>query len=117
MSIISNIQNELQGNQVEIIRAKTKADTIRNTTVAIYESMKEAFNQGSTMFWASEDATPEDIAAYLGTNASGIFYLHARLGEVLALVDPSGIAEGLSVVGEYTQNGDGSITIIQPSGE
>jgi len=116
MSIINDVKNDLAVD-ISVTRAKTKADSLKAMTVGIYDSMVSTFNQGSVMFWNSQDATPQDIADQLGTNASGIFYLHARLGEVLSLVDPSGIAEGLSVVGEFTQNGDGTVTVIPPSGE
>jgi hypothetical protein len=117
MNIIEEIQNELAGHPNNVTRSKTKADSLKAMTIGVYNQMVQTFNEGSYMFWASQDASPQEIADSLGTSASGIFYLHARLGEVLSLVDPSGIAEGLSVIGQYAQNQDGSITVIPPSGE
>ena len=116
MSIINDVKDEL-ALEINISRAKTKADSLKAMTIGVYDQMVNTFNSGSTMFWNSQDATPQEIADELGTNASGIFYLHARLGEVLALIDPSSIADGLSVVGEFTQNEDGSITVIPTPGE
>ena len=117
MNIINNLQDELQPVQSSITIAKDKANSLRAMTIGVYSQMVQTFNEGSNMFWNSQDATPQEIADELGTNASGIFYLHARLGEVLALIDQTSIANGLSVVGQFTQNEDGSITVIQQSGE
>lgn len=116
MSVINNIKNEL-ANANTISIAKSRADSLKTTTVNIYDAMTAAFNEGAYNFWATQDCSPQDIANELGTNASGIFYLHARLGELIALVDPSTIAPGLSVVGTYTNNPDGSIIVTSvPSG-
>jgi hypothetical protein len=59
-------------------------------------------------------ATPEEIAEELGTDAKEVFYLHARLGELIALVKPEAIAEGLGVVGDFTMNEDGTVTVLPP---
>ena len=84
-----------------------------------FENMVNSFNEGARVFWSNGmGATPEEIAAKLGTDASEVFSLHAKLGNLIAEVKPEAIAEGLSVVGEFTQNQDGTITVIPPpSGE
>jgi uncharacterized protein YpbB len=82
-----------------------------------FEQMVNSFNGGSRVFWSNEmGATPEQIAAQLGTDASEVFSLHAKLGNLIAEIKPEAIAEGLSVVGEFIQNQDGTITITEPSG-
>ena len=82
-----------------------------------FEQMVNSFNEGSRVFWSNEmSATPEQIAAQLGTDASEVFSLHAKLGNLIAEIKPEAIAEGLSVVGEFIQNEDGTITITEPSG-
>ena len=116
MTIINNLKDELVSPN-SINRAKTKADTLKAMTVGVYDQIVSSFNDGAMQFWASEDATPQEIADQLGTNASGIFYLHARLGELVALVDPASIQRGLSAIGTYDNNADGSITITSvPTG-
>lgn len=83
-----------------------------------FEQMVNSFNEGSRVFWSNGmGATPEEIAAELGTDASEVFSLHAKLGNLIAEVKPEAIAEGLSVVGNFTMNEDGTVTVIQPSGE
>jgi hypothetical protein len=116
MSIINDVKNDLAVD-ISVTRAKTRADSLKAMTVGIYDNMVNTFNQGSLMFWDSQDATPQEIANQLGTNASGIFHLHARLGELLAMVDQESVQLGLSKVGQFTQNEDGTITVIQSSGE
>lgn len=116
MTIINNLKDEL-GSSNNIDRAKTKADTLKAMTVGVYDQIVSSFNDGAMQFWASQDATPQEIADQLGTNASGIFYLHARLGELAALIDPTAIQRGLNAVGTYDNNSDGSITVTSvPTG-
>lgn len=117
MSIIDNIKIEISPLEDAVAIAKTKADHLKVSVVNTYESMKNSFNEGSHIFWASTDCTPQEIADQLGTNASGIFYLHARLGELLYLVDPASISSSMSVIGTYDNNPDGTITITSvPTG-
>ena len=116
MTIINNLRNELSVDN-SMSRAKTKADSLKAMTVGVYEEIVNSFNEGSVKFWGSQDATPQEIADQLGTNASGIFYLHARLGELAALVDHNAIQRGLNAVGTYDNNPDGSITVTSvPTG-
>ncbi len=116
MTIINNLRNELSTDN-STTRAKTKADSLKAMTVGVYEQIVSSFNDGAVKFWGSQDATPQEIADELGPNASGIFYLHARLGELAVLVDPDAIQRGLNAVGTYDNNPDGSITITSvPTG-
>lgn len=111
MSIL-NDENQLQPSAEKIAAEKLKQ--ISKTT---FEIMVSAFNSGSQEFWNnSNGASPSGIAAELSTDAGEVFYLHARLGELISLINPAKIQSGLSIVGEFTQNEDGTITIIEPSG-
>jgi hypothetical protein len=47
----------------------------------------------------------------LGSDAKEIFELHAKLGALIASVKPEAISEGSAVVGNFTMNDDGSVTI------
>ena len=73
--------------------------------------MVSAFNDGSVFFWTNSEATPQEIADELGTDAKEVFELHGKLGTLLSEIDPSAIASGLAVVGSFTYNEDGTITI------
>jgi hypothetical protein len=81
----------------------------------LYGHMVNAFNKGAKTFWANAQATPEDIAAALGTDAVEVFSLHAKLGALLATVDPAAIAAGAAVVGQFEYNEDGTVTIEEPA--
>jgi len=38
--------------------------------------------------------------------------LHGKLGALLASVKPEAVADGVSVVGQFTMNEDGTVTIL-----
>jgi hypothetical protein len=96
--------------------ASQAAKRLITITKRTYDQMVMAFNNGSELFWANGmGATPEEVAEALGTDAQEVFYLHARLGEVLSLIRPEAIAQGVSVVGEFTMNEDGTVTVLPPA--
>jgi hypothetical protein len=96
--------------------ASQAAERLIRMTKNTYDQMVMAFNHGSEVFWSNRmGATPEEVSAALGSDAKEVFYLHARLGELIGLVKPEAIAEGLSVVGEFTMNEDGTVTVIPPT--
>lgn len=95
----------------EITPAMRQANQIKQNVRTTFQSMVVAFNNGSKQFWSNAQANPSQIAAALGTDAKEVFELHARLGALLAQVKPDAIQEGLSVVGEFTYNEDGTVTI------
>jgi len=91
---------------------KRAAREIIRMTKQVFEMMVSAFNRGSQTFWNNNDgATPQQIAAELGVDAKEIFELHAKLGQLIASIKPEAITEGLSVVGNFEYNEDGSITV------
>lgn len=87
------------------------ARSLLRTTKKTFEAMSAAFNNGSREFWVNSEATPQEIAAVLGTDAREVFELHAQLGALLAEVKPESITEGLSHVGDIVYNEDGTVTI------
>ena len=94
------------------------ASQLVNTTVRTFQQMVDSFNRGSIMFWNNpQGATPEEIAAALGTSAQEVFSLHYKLGQLIGSVRPEAIAEGLSVIGEFTYNEDGSVNVVVPEPE
>ena len=108
VSLINNLTSPVQEPTAE----QQAAQRLIEMTKFTYEDMVRTFNEGSKLFWDNNDGiSASGINAELGANASGIFYMHARLGDTIALIDPSAIADGLSVVGSFTQNEDGTITL------
>lgn len=99
----------------EITPAQRQANQIKQQVRTAYQSMVVAFNQGAKQFWRNPQASPSQIAAALGTDAVEVFQLHAKLGALLADVRPSAIQEGASVVGQFTYNADGTVTITPPA--
>lgn len=91
------------------------AERLKRIAKNTYDQMVMAFNDGSEIFWANRmGATPEEVGAALGADAREIFALHAKLGQLIGEVKPEAIAHGLSLVGDFTINEDGTITIVPP---
>lgn len=96
--------------------AKMAANRLIQMTKQTYNQMVQSFNQGSQAFWKNGmGASPKDIAAELGTDAKEVFELHAKLGQLIASVKPEAIAEGASLVGQFTMNEDGTVTVTPVS--
>jgi hypothetical protein len=107
MSILDN--NE----PIAIPQATRTAHQLINMTVRCYQQMVDNFNRGAIIFWQNpQGLTPTEIAAELGTNAKEVFELHYKLGQLLGSVKPESIQEGVGLVGNFTYNEDGSVTIV-----
>lgn len=91
------------------------ANSIKTTTKITFQYMVNAFNNGSKAFWKNARATPEELAAALGSDAKEIFELHYALGLLINNIKPDAIAGGWSVIGQFTMNDDGTVTIIAPT--
>lgn len=78
-----------------------------------FDQMVNNFNEGARVFWQNpRGASPEDIAKELGTDAKEVFELHYKLGQLIGSVKPDSITEGNSLVGNFTMNEDGTVTVI-----
>ena len=102
--------------------ADMAADRLKGLTRSTFQQMAMAFNIGSQLFWKNSDASPADIATALGSDAKEVFELHYKLGQLIGSVKPDSISEGLNVIGNFTMNEDGTVTIIPsdpvlPAGE
>lgn len=100
-----------QNNVAQVNPALMAANRLRATTRQTFNMMVQAFNQGAQTFWKNPRATPQEIADQLGADAKEIFELHSKLGSLLATVKPDSVAEVSSVIGSFTVNQDGTITI------
>lgn len=97
--------------------AEKVAARIKNDARLLYRKMVDSFVSGAHAFWANSEATPAEIAEALGTDAVEIFSLHAKIGALLAEVNPAAIASGAAVVGQFEYNEDGTVTIIEEESE
>lgn len=90
------------------------ANQLKQTTRQTFNQLVQVFNQGAKQFWSNPHATPAEIAAALGPQGAEVFQLHGKIGQLLAQVKPESIAPGMAVVGEFTYNEDGTLTVIEP---
>ena len=105
MSILNPLPNE------PITNAQRIANSLKQQARNAFRSLVGVYTTGSKSFWQNPAATPQEIAAALGTDGAELFQLHAKIGQLLADVKPDSVAEGLSVVGQFSINEDGVITI------
>ena len=83
-----------------------------------FNQMANSFNEGARVFWQNpRGASPQDIADELGTDAAEVFTLHYKLGQLIAEVKPEAIAEGVALVGNFTMNEDGTVTVLTSTPE
>lgn len=95
--------------------ADRTAQQIKQQARMTYHQLVNAFNTGAQMFWKNGQATPVEIAAALGKDGKEIFELHGKIGALLATIKPEAIASGVAVVGQFSYNNDGSVTITPPA--
>ena len=92
--------------------AERAAKQIKQQARMTYQQLVQVFNNGARQFWQNPQSTPAEIAAALGVDAVEVFQLHAKIGALLATIDPASIADGASVVGQFEYNADGTVTIL-----
>lgn len=109
----------LDNGIVDVTPPENKAaNQLINLAVRSYEQMVNTFNRGAIIFWENpQGLSPNEIADALGDNAKEIFELHSKLGELIISINPQSIAEGLSVVGDFTINDDGTVNVLAPAPE
>lgn len=108
MSILDNAN-------IEDLVSERISNYIKLQTKQNFESMVIFFNEGAKAFWKNPNATPVQIANNLGVNAKEIFELHYALGQLIGSIKPEAIEEGLSVIGQFAMNQDGTVTIQEPT--
>lgn len=97
----------------QLTDAQIIANTLKDATIQTFQMMVNSFNSGAKTFWDNPQASPSEIAQELGSNAREVFQLHYMLGQLIGSVKPESIAEGWSLVGQFTMNEDGTVTIIE----
>lgn len=101
-------------NTSEVPAAERVARQIKQQARMTFQQLVQVFNHGAQSFWSNTRATPVEIAAALGTDAKEVFELHGKIGALLASVKPDAIATGMAVVGEFSYNADGTVTVADP---
>ena len=71
--------------------------------------MKETATNVFQLLWHSTDKTPQEVCDMLGTDAAKGFEAHAKLQELIYLIDPTWVPL-VPPVG-YTVNQNGTVTI------
>jgi len=105
MSILDNNPQTPSDKAIKI------ANNIKGTTRQTFQMMANAFNAGSKNFWNNPHSTPTQIAEALGTDAREVFELHYALGQLINSIKPESIQQGWDVIGQFTMNEDGTVTI------
>jgi hypothetical protein len=90
----------------------TEIDKIKITNTQCLNVIKAAAQKTYNLFWFNTTKTPQELCNELGTDAVKAFIVHAKLQELIYLLDPSW--EVLVPPYEYVAHEDGSITIIIP---
>lgn len=99
----------------EVPVADRVAQQLKQQVRMTYQQLVQVFNQGAQSFWKNPRATPSEIAAALGTDAKEVFELHGKIGALLASLKPEAIAAGAAVVGEFSYNANGTVTVVDPA--
>ena len=87
------------------------ANQLKQNARQTFNGLVQAYNNGAKLFWQNQHATPQEIAAALGTDGVELFQLHAKIGTLLAEIKPESVVAGLAIVGAFTYNEDGSLHI------
>lgn len=108
---MSIFEQELKPNMDEI--AASVALGLKISAQQTLNFISDVFNNTTKTFWDHPaGVTPEAIAAKLGTDAKEVFELHYKLGAFIIDINKiEKIYDGLSLVGEFTYNEDGSVNI------
>jgi hypothetical protein len=88
------------------------SESLKTQAKNVYNNMVGVFNRGSKMFWDNPNATPEQIASALGTDAKQLFELHYKLGQLISTVNAADMMSGASIVGNFVYEQDGRVTIV-----
>jgi hypothetical protein len=93
---------------------KEAARRLLMMTKQTFTQMVNSFNEGARIFWENgRGATPQQIAAELGTDAVEVFQLHYKLGQLIGEVNPAAVVDGFNKVGNFTMNENGTVTILE----
>jgi hypothetical protein len=87
----------------------TALDRIVNENTHCLSVMKDTAKVVFQLLWHSRDKTPQQVCDMMGTDAAKGFLSHAKLQELIYLIDPTWVPL-VPPVG-YTVNQNGTVTI------
>ena len=90
------------------------ANQLKQNARNTFRNLTLSFANNAKLFWQNPLATPTAIANALGTDGVELFQLHAKIGTLLAEIKPESVVAGLAIVGEFTYNEDGTVTVGPP---
>jgi hypothetical protein len=100
-------------NAIIVPPASMAANSLIGEARDVWNRMVGSFNESAKFFWSHPGGlTPQEIADALGETAVEVFTLHGKLGQLIAGVDESAVSPSVGLVGEFTYNEDGTVTIV-----
>lgn len=99
--------------QPQLTAAEQIAAEIKQNARQTFNALLQVYDNGAKFFWQNPHATPQDIAAALGTDAVEVFQLHGKIGALLASIKPDAVTAVLAVVGSFEYHENGTITVLQ----
>lgn len=107
MSILNNFYNVEQYSNPDLEVLKLKADAKKS-----FEQLHFTIKRATERFWKNPNYTPQEMALAAGTDAKELFELHSMIVSVLENANPGSCNDIISMVGDYTVNPDGTVTIL-----
>ena len=87
----------------------TVLDQIKSENTRCLSVMKDTARVVFQLLWHSTDKTPQEVCDVMGTDAAKGFLAHAKLQELIYLIDPTWVPLVPPV--SYTINQNGTVTI------
>jgi hypothetical protein len=106
------MSNPFTDNATPIDPATAAANAITAMSRRTFRDCAAAHRRLFDLFWNNPRATPQEIAAALGTSALALFTAHAALGAAIEAAVPGTVT--YAPPRAYTVNPDGSLTVGDP---
>lgn len=98
--------------QTEISKSQIIGESLISEAIGLYNHMSETYTNGTLKFWKNPECSPAEIAGSLGNKGKELFLLHYQLGQLLNSINPGSTDSINNIIGNFTINEDGTITIL-----
>mgnify|MGYP003336235778 CR=1 FL=1 len=95
----------------EITPAIKIAAQIKQNVRSVYQQLLNTLEQNCKLLWKNPQANPSEIASALGTDASEVIKIFDHLTSALENIKTGSTVESKKIVGKFTVNEDGTITV------